>query len=321
MSPNLNTEETAALRELLGSDAESRQATVATRDFGEPRRLSAAQITRLSRLAGSCLTELCADLTGILRTDPAIGLRQVSEVSSTGLFQDLGSNFLVYQFELKGNTAWLIWESAPAVAVVETVLAGAAQEEPTARQLSVSECRIVRQLLGQVAHRLLDSISLPFDPSTASIAQNRDELLTMADSGPDSDPQRLFMHLDFEGPGGQSDMRLYLPGIDPERVEEIKAEAIPLPDHLGEVSLDVAAFLGSIDVPLTELLDLEVGDVIPLELPVGSMIDVYVEDRACGKARWGRKDGRLAMRVEELCPHPSTIENPETDDRVGRKER
>ena len=86
-----------------------------------PRRLSAAQITRLSRLAGSCLTELCADLTGILRTDPAIGLRQVSEVSSTGLFQDLGSNFLVYQFELKGNTAWLIWESAPAVAVVETV--------------------------------------------------------------------------------------------------------------------------------------------------------------------------------------------------------
>ena len=70
------------------------------------------------------------------------------------------------------------------------------------------------------------------------------------------------------------------------------------------VELTLAALLGSVEVPLTELLDLEPGDLIPLGIPVGTLVEIQVEDRTCATATWGRRNGLLAIKINELLTHP-----------------
>ena len=68
--------------------------------------------------------------------------------------------------------------------------------------------------------------------------------------------------------------------------------------------------LASIDVPLTDLLELEVGDVIPLGVHTQTPVDIYVEDRSCAKGRMGSHLGRLAVRIEKLSPTGDEYDQP-----------
>jgi flagellar motor switch protein FliM len=73
----------------------------------------------------------------------------------------------------------------------------------------------------------------------------------------------------------------------------------------------VSAYLASVDVPLSDLMALEVGDVIPLGVEAGTPVDLYIEDRCCARASWGRHLGMQAVRVSELDTHAGTIDEPE----------
>jgi flagellar motor switch protein FliM len=73
-----------------------------------------------------------------------------------------------------------------------------------------------------------------------------------------------------------------------------------MPAHLGAIPVEIGVQLGSTDLPLSELLGLEVGDVILLGVEVGSTLDVYVEGEACASARWGQHQGQLAIKIDAL---------------------
>ena len=94
----------------------------------------------------------------------------------------------------------------------------------------------------------------------------REDVGAWNDSGTGADRARLRVQLDFEGPGGPSAIDLYLPGVRAPGDEQ-GGTLESLPTHLAPVSVELAARLGACDVPLGELLRLEVGDVIPLDAP------------------------------------------------------
>jgi len=121
------------------------------------------------------------------------------------------------------------------------------------------------------------------------------------------------LHFLFEGPGGPSDMRVYLPDIGEEdRPDSGEAPLeLDLPDHLGPVTLNVSVYLASVDIPLRDMMALEVGDVIPLGVEAGCQVEVYVENRCCAHGSWGRHRGHQAVRIDSLDPRAGTIEDPE----------
>ena len=138
------------------------------------------------------------------------------------------------------------------------------------------------------------------------LAQGPEELVTLEDVGPSCDPRRLMLHFMVEGQTGTSDLRIYLPGLEEEQdAAQRGSEATQLPDHLSVVELILAAHLGSVEVSLTELLDLEPGDLIPLGIPVGTPVEVRVEDRTCATATWGQRSGLLAIKIEKLLTRHS----------------
>ena len=98
--------------------------------------------------------------------------------------------------------------------------------------------------------------------------------------------------------------------------EETDAGAPPelfharLPEHLAGITFELQAALATVDVPLTELLAVEVGDVIPLGVTTSSPVLVRIEDGDYAHAAWGRHEGQLAIRVIELLRSDDSPESP-----------
>jgi flagellar motor switch protein FliM len=63
--------------------------------------------------------------------------------------------------------------------------------------------------------------------------------------------------------------------------------------------VDLRARLVS-EVPLDQLLALEVGDVIPMASPGGKSVSLLVEDRETAIATLGRSSNKLAVRIERV---------------------
>jgi len=327
VSDGVESHELKALREALGEGAERVPPAVELRNFRQPRRLSNARLAHLSKLVGSVLPRACNEIAAPLRAYHKVTLASVSEVNVQSLFSGLTAPFVVLCFDCLGHTSWLVWESAAATAAVERVLsgleplpededeeggAGRGDEAPAPaapRRLSRSEKRVISGVLFRLIRPVAEALGLPI--GAGDIAQEPEELRTLEDSGPDADARRLLLHFSFDGPGGPSDLRLYLPGVGESDESALAARArVKLPEHLDAVQLTLAAYLGSVDVPLQELLALEVGDVIPLGVEVDSPLELYVEDRACALASWGRWHGNLAVKVLTIDPHPGDIDQP-----------
>ena len=336
MSDKVEHEEVQAILDAVDTgEGALPPADVQPRNFRQPRRLSRQRLQYLAQLVNASLQGVARDVASPLRQHHKISLASVSEVNVLGLFEGYEPPFVADIFECGGHTSWILWDSAAAAAAVETILSGPPpapeeadgdeeDEEPEpvepvtyeARRLSQSECRVIESLLRRVLGPVAGAFGL--EVSGGRLAQEPEELTTLEDCGPDADARRLMLHFLFEGPGGPSDIRIYLPDVgeeDPIGEGEAAPAETPLPEHLEIVGLDVAAYLASTDVALSDLMALEVGDVIPLGVEVGSPVDLYIEDRCCAHATWGRHHGMQAVRVDDLDTHPGTIEEPEEKSR------
>lgn len=299
---SIEPEEAQAIAEAF--HGERRSTTVATRNFAEPRRLSGAGLARLGRSVGAALTAVAESLEVPLRRNHKLALAALREVNAASSLEGLEEPFAVLGFAVGGRRGWLVWDSAAAVALVETILAGTPGEGAAARALSPAERRLLETTLAQIVQPVVAALGGVAEG--ARFVQLREEVASL-EATLDADPQRVCVQLAFDGPGGPSELRLYVPGVRVSVATDERTPATP-PAHLDEVGLELRAFLGSADVPLSDLLALEIGDVIPLGVRRGEPVQVCVEDRACATARLGRTGSRLAVRIETLDVHEGEFE-------------
>jgi len=302
---NVDPEEAQAILELVREERSVRSpAEVLQRDFREPRRFSSDDVSHLQRSLQASLAGLDGFLTGLFRVPHRVGLAGLREVSAHGLFDGLEGPFVLARFQLAGQPAWIHWQCRAAVASVETLL-GAGGAEPAARSLSRVELTVLERLLGGV----VASVAAAFDRSAEgfAIVKAAEDVGHWRDGGPDADPHRLAVDVAFEGPGEASTFHLYLPGFSggaAAGAAEAADEPLALPPHLEHVSVDLSARLGANDVPLSDLLSLQEGDVIPLGTSVGDPVQLRAEGLACGTAELGSRNGRLAVRVLDIRTIP-----------------
>ncbi len=305
----LDPEETAALA--AGTASISPKGEVSPRDFREPKSLSAEQLHQAHGLINSTLQALAAGLAAPLRSFHRVHLASLRELNVEHLFDDYEAPFFVHQFQVEGEHAWAVWDSAVAGRAIDAIVTGAeiSDEEADARMLSRAETGVLGRILNGVIKAVTDGLGLQSEPG--KIAQDLDQLVTLDSAGPGADARRLQVHLVIEGALGRSELVLYLPGVSAAPLPVTQASP-DLPEHLDEVMLDIRAFLGAVDLPLSELLALEIGDVLPLHVEVDTPLDIYVEERSCAKGVWGQVGGTLAVRLDQLDLHPGDIDCPES---------
>ena len=312
MSANVEPEELEAIQDVVEQiESVMGPRPVERRDFNDPRRLSSEELRQLGRQLAETLPGAAQALALTLRKNHKLTLVSLSEVNAGRLFTQLESPYLVWCFEFGQQPAWLIWDPQAAARVLGTVLCGDYEEEQSTRAFCSSERRVLVSLLSS----LVDTITAGFGESIEStcMAQDDEELDAHKEIPGGSDSLRMLVHLSWDGPGGESDLRLYLPGITGVEPDGEKAPDLPLavPDHVSEIPLEVVAYLGAIDVPLADLLGIEPGDVLPIDLPSHAPLEMYVEDRRYATAAWGKHEGRLALKLLEIDSRAGSIDQPE----------
>lgn len=312
MSENVQPEEVEAILEASASAGSAaagrvpRSSDVRLRDFNEPRRFSDEGRTTVERAVRIELKNLEQDLKSILREQHQFELSELREISAEGLFMDLQAPIAMARFEVAGQIGWVEWEVVPAIRTIEIVLGAAEAPESELRPLSPVERKVLLRILTSFVNSVGSALGLELE-NIRSVNQ-LERIGSWRDGGSCRDPQRLFLAIAIDGPSGPSTLKIYLPGFELSAGSPQPPPA--LPEHLDHVDFELRACLGSTEIPLAELLAIEVGDVIPLSTAVGDPLTLLTEGQACGLGQLGCKSGSLAVRIEAfLEPDPQNSQN------------
>ena len=78
--------------------------------------------------------------------------------------------------------------------------------------------------------------------------------------------------------------------------------------RLLDINVMFAAELGSILLPIKEILKLENGSIIDLEKPAGESVELFVNNRIIGKGEVMVYEKNLAIRINEILDSQSVIQ-------------
>ena len=297
---------------------------VRPRDFRQPKRLSSEQLEDLRVGLTLDLKEVSKVWKSWLRSEQVMTLQTLSEVSFQGLADAVEDPVCVLTFTVGDQVGWLVWnlESARTVTARAMGVEPPAEDEDEAeseeeaanesQSLSTVEASIACKILGQMLNDLGSKLGLV--PQGFRLLQTREELEHSIVELRGRDEQRLRIDLELDGPEEPSTLKVYLPGIVP-AAGDANAAGSPaaIPSHLSGVNLELRAAFPSVELPLDDLLALEVGDVIPLTTRVDEPLHLTIEDLGCAEVQLGQKDGQLAVRLESLAldtePEP---QNPQS---------
>lgn len=283
---------------------------VRPRDFRQPRRLSPEQLEELRVRVDLDLVQIAAVLKPWLRSEQTLTLQTVSEVSFQGLPDSIEGPVCVMQFQAGASVGWVVWETEAALAATARAMgveSSGEDEDPgedaeaKPEQLSSVETSIACKVLGEMLNAL--GTTLGFQADEFKLLQSAEKLEHSIVELRGTDTQRLRVDLELDGPGHANTLKFYLPGVVPEPTnagQQAQTNPTLVPDHLSKVSLEVRAAFDDIELPLDDLLALEVGDVIPLSTNIDDPIKLTIEDLGCAKVRLGKKDGQLAVQLESL---------------------
>lgn len=297
MTSNVTVEEARAILEALRG-VEPAAKSVCVRRFDQPLRLPEAELESLRARIAAAAPAVERELALAWRTTPRLEVLELGETSVDGLASSLGATPLVLRFEVAGEPGWLVWERLAALRVLESALGSNANSIDVARELSSVECTLALRWLAAAAKRIAGALGLASEGFR--LVQQPALVGSWRDGGPHSDPSRVHVRLNVESELCASAWKLYLPGVMPAPSDRLALPTAGLPSHAARIPIELCARLGASDVPLAQLLELQVGDVIPLGVPVGESLSIHVEDQACLRGVLGRVRGNLALCVTSI---------------------
>lgn len=314
MSAQLDPEEVQAIAEAMQTgEGEKAPLEVAERDFNIPRRLSLEVIKKLEATLRNSIPSLKRSLQNVVPTDLELEPIAVREITAAGLFENPTPPFVIAHFVNGKAPGWVVWDPVQAVACVQAALGmpnpdGGANAD---REISFVE----RRLMARILEALLMPIAKRFNLSVEElfIAEKPDDIGSWEDEGADADSHRLCVEFSLKAFESEATITFFLPGFLTSGVDldEDDDDSEP-PAVLGSIPIEVGAQFDPVEVPLNQLLEIEVGDVIPLAPVRSAQLTLSVNDLPVAKAEIGRNYERLAVRLLEIIDlHPESIaKNP-----------
>ncbi|MBL8861983.1 MAG: FliM/FliN family flagellar motor switch protein [Planctomycetes bacterium] len=302
MARNVSEHEIDALLARGGESSPS----VATRDFREPRRLSADDLDALRRpgetAATAALEAIRVDVPGDLVLEPV-------EVAETTLELALGADeaeFVAAVGEASAGQCLALLDAGSAVLVAEAVLGTDDGDAESSRALTPLEGVLVGRLLVRVLERAAAAVQVPLK-DVRGVASRGALAREIAVGG---DTRRLALRVPFTAPFGRVVIHVLLTGV---KVPPRRTATAPspkdtrkagLPAEIAPTRVELRAVLARTEILLTELLALEPGDVITLDTAPGQPIALEIEGQVRAEASFGTRDGHRAVRIQQILRDP-----------------
>jgi len=125
-------------------------------------------------------------------------------------------------------------------------------------------------------------------------------------------------HIELDGGGGDFHVALPYSMLEPIRelldagVQSDKEDtdlrwSKALRDEMMDVQVEISATLLDVDLPLQQVMELEVGDIIPIEMP--EHVVMFVEDLPTFRTKMGRSRENVALQVTERIKRPTSVKS------------
>lgn len=293
--------EVEAIMDLVRPAVEA-AAQVVPRDFKAPRRLSQAQLDALARRVDKVMVDVSTHLSSWLRSSHRARVADVVEAHQLVLIDGFVEPMRALAFNVGTQLGFVVWDLGAMTTAIEAALGSSDPKTAVARPLTRVEERILSELLCRCVSLIGGALGV--EVGNFRVLRERTELAQAEDAG-SSDPQRIGVCIALQGAAGDSTLRFYFPAVKaPESArsgapaKDSKTSAMPA--QLVGIDVDVCAELGSVVLPLQDLLNLEVGDVLVLETKVGDSIVLTAEGEVRARGELGRRDGKLAVRIRTV---------------------
>jgi len=319
MSETLSHEEIAALQQALkagriqagGSGAP--RGRVRQYDFSVPDKFSKDTLRALQHLhdglARSLTTSLSAHVRGMVQVEsPAVTQETyqqfIAEVAEPTVLAAFSSE------PLPGTAVWEI-EARIAFPIIDRLLGGPGHGLEVLRSLTEIEMTVMQRVVNVVLDQWREAwghtvelhpqlLSLETNPLFLQIAGPNEIVLAVAfiiRLGPDEGQMRLCLPFPCLEPIiGRLAMRAWSqgpsqprPGQEAEVARALQGATVPVHVELGRASM-----------PLSTVVALRPGDVVPLPVPLGTLATVFVGDSPKFRGRIGRLGRRLAVEITGL---------------------
>lgn len=125
-------------------------------------------------------------------------------------------------------------------------------------------------------------------------------------------------HIELDGGGGDFHVALPYSMLEPIRelldagVQSDKEDtdlrwSKALRDEMMDVKVEISATLLDVELPLQQVMELEAGDIIPIEMP--EHVVMFVEDLPTFRTKMGRSRENVALQVTERIKRPTSVKS------------
>ncbi len=283
---------------------------VAPMDLLKPNRLGREQLRGLERYFESAGKMLSATMSDRLRLEARCDCVAVEQMRFGTWLEQLPGPVAIYVLEMKPwkQPALLTASTSMLYGAVDRILGGSGKVSRVPKDFTAAEYTVADALVGPCLDRICESLREVVELQWS--VQNRFCNPSMAQILPSQD---VVLSVYFQAAGDFliGDLRLVLPFASIETMlarltrgatagAEPGSSRATVERSVRGVPVELAAELGQARIRLRQLLDLQAGDVIPLDARLGQPAVVPVEGRPKFTAHIGRIGNRLGIQVADV---------------------
>jgi flagellar motor switch protein FliM len=283
-------------------------------NFKRPRLFSQAQNRVLNHVHESFARDLSVYLSAQLRTIVDVSLSAVDQVLYSEFVMSSAPPSALYVLDENELDHQAIVEIDPRLVVytIEKLMGGDGEFMDDAREVSPIEQRIMSRVMKRAYRELEESWEKAYPLSVEEVAFESNAefvqiipaaepaLVASFDVDIYGEPSFLnicYPYLMLEEMLGQSGMEQWISSATTAAPPEVQER---YKESLRETDVTISAELGNTTLPLTELLHLQEGDVIPLEGHTEEPVQVFVNGKPKFEAAPGRSGRRRALRITSV---------------------
>lgn len=279
-------------------------------DLLKPNRLGREQLRGLERYFESAGKLLSATISDKLRLDTRCDCVAVEQLRFGSWLDQLPGPVAIYVLQMEPFKQPVLFTVSTSLlyGAVDRILGGSGKVQKVPKDFTAAEHTVAEALVGPCLDRIVDSLADAVklkwtmqnrfcNPSLAQILPSQDVVLSV--------------YFQAAGDFMIGDLRLVIPfvSIEPllERFGRDAAAAVKpgsmrdtVASTVRGVPLDLAVQLGGARIRLRQLLDLQAGDVIPLQTRFGQPAIVPVQGKPKFTAHVGRIGNRLGIQVADV---------------------
>ncbi len=308
----------AALETLMRKETERR---IVPYNFKRPRLFSQDQMRVLSYAHESFARDFSVFLSAQLRTIVDITLTAVDQVLYSEYVMSSAPPSALFVAEEQTTGQKMVFEIDPRLVIftIEKLFGGSGDFLKKAREISQIEQRIMSKVVNRAFHELEKAWRQSQDITFREVAfETNAEFVQII---PSVEPAlvctfevSVYEHKSFinvcypymmlEKALGRAGLKQFISGSSAPTPPEHRTR---YEDSLRKVDVELRAELGRASVPLSDLQDLQVGDVIPLKRHVSEPVHVFTGKGQKFYAEPGRSGKRHALRILDIVPPPATF--------------